>query len=503
MPRWLLLSLAAVALQAAMIRGVVVENQTGRPLARALVTVQPVAGTPGAPISVRTNVYGAFEFPPLAPGAYLVTASRRAFATLQYGQKRWKAAGVPVVLDEAASATLSLRLPRFGSIAGTVVDENDVGLPEHEVLAYRNTRPPQMVAHATTDDRGMYRLWGLEPGSYLVRTAAKKGDEDSYLPTFARETSRVEEARPVDVELDRQTDDVNVRPFPGRLSSIAGQAYTGSQLPVTVTLVSDMGSQSTVSDSSGNFHFESVGPGVYELYAQAPADRRGGGMQAAFLPLVVDREHTDARLRLGPLADVQILVEDTRGQPVDFTLFQVLARRKDLSGDGKPETLRPNRGHVPLHPGRWDLALNPTAGYYVAKFSVVQGENAGRGRADGWNEIAAAGGPFAVQFVLSPNPGVVRGAVTGANHEPVAGAPVYLEAYDLDARRRLADLRVVRTDMQGKYQFYGLPPGNYRILGTFEYQSPDSAALDAAGARTVKVEESRDVALDLELYVLR
>jgi len=502
MPKWLLLSLAAGALQAAVIRGVVVENQTGRPLARALVTVQPVAGTAGAPLSVRTNVYGAFEFPPLAPGAYLVTASRRAFATLQYGQKRWKAAGVPVILDEAGTVALSLRLPRFGSIAGTVVDENDVGLPEHEVMAYRNTRPPQLVTHAVTDDRGMYRLWGLEPGAYLVRTAAKKGDEDSYLPTFARETSRVEDARPIEVELDLQTDDVVVRPFPGRLSSVAGQALTSSQVPVTVTLVSDMGSQSTVSDSSGNFHFDSIGPGLYELYAQAPSDRRvGGGLQAAFLPLLVDRERAEAHLRLGPLADLQILVEDTQGQPVDFTLFQVMARRKDLSGDGKPETLRPNRGHVSLLPGRWDLALTPTAGYYVAKFSAIQSDNAGRDRADGWNEIAAAGGPLTVQFVLSPHPGVVRGAVTGANREPVAGAPVYLEPYDPAARKRLADLRVTRTDMQGKYRFYGLPPGDYRILGTFEYQSPDSAAMDAAAARSVKVEESRDVALDLELYV--
>ena len=228
MPKWLLLllavsALATGALQAAIIRGVVVEHQTGRPLARALVTVQPVAGTAGAPLSVRTNLYGAFEFPPLAPGAYLVTASRRAFAPMQYGQKRWKSAGIPIVLDDTGAAALSLRLQRFGSIAGTVVDENDVGLPEHEVMAYRNTRPPQLAAHATTDDRGMYRLWGLEPGSYLVRTAAKKGDEDSYLPTFARETSRLEESRPIEVELDRQADDVTVRPFPGRLSSVAGQ----------------------------------------------------------------------------------------------------------------------------------------------------------------------------------------------------------------------------------------------------------------------------------------
>ena len=327
MPKWLLLPgrlLAAGALHAAVIRGVVVENQTGRPLARALVTVQPVAGTAGAPLSVRTNVYGAFEFPPLAAGAYLVTASRRAFATLQYGQKRWKSAGVPVVLDEAGTATLSLRLPRFGAIAGTVVDENDVGLPEHEVMAYRNTRPPQLVTHAITDDRGMYRLWGLEPGTYLVRTAPKKGDEDSYLPTFARETARVEEARPIEVELDRQTDDVNVRPFPGRLSSVAGQALSSPQVPVTVTLVSDMGSQTTLSDTSGNFHFDSIGPGLYELYAQAAVrSARGGSCRPPFCRWSWIASAPKRTCAWAPSPTSRSWWKTLQGRPVDFTSFQV------------------------------------------------------------------------------------------------------------------------------------------------------------------------------------
>ena len=518
MAKWLLLWLAASALEAAVIRGVVVENQTGRPLARALVTVQPVAGTPGAAQSARTNLYGAFEFSPVAAGAYLVTASRRGFATLEYGQKRWKAAGVPIVVDESGTAALNLRLPRLGAITGWVVDENDVGLPEHEVMAYRNTRPPQLAAHAVSDDRGMYRLWGLEPGSYLVRTGPKKSDEDSYLPTFARETGRVEDARTVEVELDRQTDDVIVRPFPGRLSTVAGQAYATGQVPVTVTLVSDMGSVSAVTDTTGNFHFDSIAPGLYELNAQARSDRPvrvgvqagggvlvAGGLQAAFLPLVVDRERVDVRFNLGPLADLQVLVEDIQGQPLDLTLFQLRARRKELSGDGSPQNLRPNRGHVPLVPGRWDLALVPTSSYYVTKFSVAQSEPGQRGRADGWNEIAVASGPATVRFVLSPHPGAVRGAVTGAmsgtGREPVAGAPVYLEPYDAASRKRLGDARMARTDMQGKYGFYGLPPGDYRILATFEYQSPDSEAMDAAAAPMVKVEESRDAALDLVLYV--
>jgi hypothetical protein len=505
MPKWLLLALVTGTLDAAVIRGVVVEHQTGKPLARALVVVQPVAGTPGATLSARTNPYGAFEFPPLAAGAYLVSASKRSFAPLQYGQKQWKSAGVPVILEEAATPFLSLRLQRFGAIAGVIADENDVGLPEHDVVVFRNTRPPQLAGRGRTDDRGMYRIGGLEPGSYVVRTIGKQYDEGGYVPTFSKETARLDEAHAVDVNLDQQVEDANVRPFPGQLFLVAGQAITSPPAQVTLTLISDMGSETTVSDAAGNFRFNPQAPGPYELYAQAQGnDRRGGGTTAGYRTLLLDRDRADNRINLGALPDVRFLFEDTKGQPVDLRKVQVLARRKDLSGDGATESYRPAPGTLKLLPGRWDLSVTPSASYYAASFSGPGNEGAQRGRADGWNEMVLAGpGPETVKFVLSPTPATVHGVVSDASHDPVTGVPVFLEAYDPDSRKRLMDVRVTRTDTQGRYQFYGLAPGAYRMLSSFEFQMPDSAALDAANARTVKLEEGRDLPVDLDQYMIR
>ncbi|SPE43072.1 hypothetical protein SBA3_790024 [Candidatus Sulfopaludibacter sp. SbA3] len=49
--RWILLLLPCIggSLQCAIIRGVVVENQTGKPLSRSQVTAQPIGGTPVEP----------------------------------------------------------------------------------------------------------------------------------------------------------------------------------------------------------------------------------------------------------------------------------------------------------------------------------------------------------------------------------------------------------------------------------------------------------------------
>ena len=93
--------------------------------------------------------------------------------------------------------------------------------------------------------------------------------------------------------------------------------------------------------------------------------------------------------------------------------------------------------------------------------------------------------------------------MTASGHEPVPGAPVYLEMIDIETRKRLIDVREVRTDIQGRYQFVGLSPGNYRLVATFEFQAPDPATMESAGDRTVPVEEGRDTPLDLDLYVIR
>jgi hypothetical protein len=452
---------------------------------------------------VRTDAHGAFEIGPLAAGAYLVLASRRAFAPTQYGQKQWKSAGTPVVLEENAATFLTIRLQRFGAISGTVLDENDVGLQEHDVVAYRNTRPPTLAARGKTDDRGVYRIGGLEPGQYLIRTVGKRYDEGDYLPTFSRETARVDEARPVDVQLDQESIDAHVRPFPGRLYTLAGRAVTTPQVQVSLSLVSDLGTENVVSDSQGNFKFPPTPYGMYELYATAQTNRRYNGLvtglSAGYQLFSLDRDTPDHRIPLGALPELRLAVQDTQGQPMDLRTVQILYRHKDLSGEGKTETLRAPEGTVTLPPGRYEFTLAPSTNYFTAAFS---GPGSGRNRPDGWNEVVL-NGPGDLKFVLSPHPATVHGVARNAMHEPVPGVPVFLEAYDTETRRRVADVRAIRSDTRGQFEFYGLAPGHYRLLSTFEFQMPDQIQMDAANPRLIRIDEAQNFEADLDLYVIR
>ena len=487
---------------AASVRGMVVENQTGHPLARTLVVAAPVAGTSGAAQSTRTNLYGAFALENLPPGAFVISAARKGFAPIQYGQKQWKSAGLPVILEENQKIDIEIRLPRLGAITGRILDENDVGMADHEVVVYHLAKPPQLVANATSDDRGVYRIGSLEPGDYLVRSAARVFEEGSYVPTFFHDVSAVDQARVLEVTLDQQVEDISIHPTPGRLFEFGGSAVCPIMRDATLnlTLVSDMGKTSmTAEPVNGKFRFPPQPPGKYELNLQ------GTGTTIpcyGYQELEIDRDLTDIRISGTQMPLLRTLLEDSRGGRIDPRLIQMLARRKELSGPGSQQKIDLGGDTIRLLPGRWEFALQPAPGYYPLRF--LANGNAAADRADGWNEdyVVSGNGVNSIKFVLSNAPGSVHGNVTLGN-QAAAGAPVFLENSGLPSARRLHEMTMVRTDTHGNYQFAGLAPGSYRLLASFEYQSPTSSEFDRAGAVTIQVEEARDVSKDLSLFVER
>jgi Carboxypeptidase regulatory-like domain len=497
---------AAVALpwfaHAAVIRGMVVENQTGHPLARTVVVAAPVAGTSGGAKSARTDLYGGFVFEDLAGGAYLISAARKGFATVHYGQKQWKSAGLPVILEENQRMQLEIRLPRLGAIAGRVVDENDVGMPDHDVVVYRIAKPPLLVARTTSDDRGMYRIGSLEPGTYVVRTVARMYEEGGYLPTFYRDVSTIDQAHMLEVTLDQQVDDIAVRPTPGRLFKLAGIASVPQMRDsvITMTLVSDMGKETTVAETpSGKFQFNPQAPGKYELNLHAV---NGSFQYYGYQEFEIDRDLTDIRIYGTQAPILRTLLEDSRGGRVDFQQMQMFARRKELSGSGERQKIDLSADSVRLPPGRWEFALDVSPALYASRF--LTNGNPVSDRADGWNEDMIVSGVSVntVKFVLANSPGTVHGAVTLGTQQAL-GAPVFLESSEIEPGRRFKEPFMVRTDTRGQYQFSGLAPGEYRLLATFEYQSPAAADFDLARAVTIKIEESRDLQKDLDLFVAR
>ncbi len=472
-----------------------VEHQTGKPLSRVLMKLMPLPGVSAEVLTTHTDPYGAFAFSNVPAGAWLLSAARHDYVTVQYGQKQWTSAGQPIVLDDAAGVFLNIRMPRFGAITGRVLDENEVGIPNQPVVAYRNSQPPELLGKGTADEQGRFRIYGLAPGSYLVRSAPWEDETISYLPTFSKESTNAEEARQVEVALDQDIDRIDIKPVRGALVEVSGSVSPALPKEVVLTFATDLGRE--ITKTAGAFRFGSVPPGVYEMYAEAPGD--------ATCPVLGVWQEVDLRrphpihLNVPCMNTTFVSIVGKNGQQVDAGQFQILARRVDRAGVGEIQEITIERRGISLLPGRWQVMLKTPPNYYVAQLNEGS-VNSGRQRADGWNELNLTR-PSYIRFVVSTGPGGVHGQVTGVAHEAVSGAPVYLEPIDAQSGKRIGDLRAAICDTRGQYHFYGLAPGQYRILATFEYQSPRAEEMERSG-KTITISENSDKDLGLDLFVL-
>ncbi len=155
------------------ISGSVVDAATDAPVRRAIVTVQ---GAMGQARSVVTDDEGRFHVGALPAGRYDVVARKVAYLDATYGASRPGRPGTPVRLDDGESVALTVPMSRGAVFEGTVRDESGAPMPDVDVYALDPARLPALgriqgnplVLTAKTDDRGVYRIFGVPPGEYVI-----------------------------------------------------------------------------------------------------------------------------------------------------------------------------------------------------------------------------------------------------------------------------------------------------------------------------------------------
>ena len=442
-----------------------IEKRTGYSLSRATLTLEPIPLAGQQIRTVKTGDKGQFVFGPLPGGAYLLKATRRGFLPFQYGQRRWDAAGAAIVVQGDEVISVSLPMSRYGALVGTVRDSNEVGIADQDVAAYSTTQPPRFVARGKSDERGVFRITGLEPGTYLVRTTGNNDEELSYLPTFSRQTLRVEEARPLTVYEEEDTLDADVRGIQGKLYDLTGSAPTPPNFLVTVTLASDLG---RLFSNGPAFRFPALAPGHYEIYAEAREIPPGTRALGGYAELLIERNISNYALPMTEVHESQFVL-DGAGPSVSTI---GLVRRKDSAGTGPVQALMLNTvTNVLLFPGQWQVQVTAPPGFYVSHFG---GPRSNSGRPEGWNDFQVVYGSRS-NVTLSTGAGAVHGAIRNGS-AVVGGAPVFPETWDPVA------------------------PGDYRVLSTYDYAAPGPSLFDFGSARVLRIEKSSDSQVDLDLW---
>jgi hypothetical protein len=173
------------------VAGQVIDGTTKKPIGGAVVTIStpgPAPAPPNAPpgtpagttlvrrAAVISNADGRFVFRDLPAGAYVVTATRMPYAGGATGRRRPGGPSRTFTLAEGARVTDAvIPMWRMGSISGSVRDDRGEPAIGVSVWAFRRAMIGGRLeltfsggAVEATDDRGHYRLIGLQPGSYVV-----------------------------------------------------------------------------------------------------------------------------------------------------------------------------------------------------------------------------------------------------------------------------------------------------------------------------------------------
>lgn len=467
-------------LPGAVLMGEVVDGETGRGLARAVVTIE----RDGHILNVVTDDEGRYLFSRLPEGRYRVSAVRARYLPGWYGQEHPGASGLHVTLTSGLwLSDVDIRLWAPAVISGDVRTRMGDPVPAITVTAYRRTVTPGVArltpaGSAETDDLGRYRIHGLVPGSYVVGTSPAQVDLDAlngvFTPQYFPGADAAAWAIPVDAQSGFDFGAVNFV-----LSIVDGLPVTGTIRTLAGSDAGTAGARVTISAPQVTFSHE---PLVHRQLAQVQADAEGRFVFPAVPPGTWEVE---ALGEAGSWARQVIRVADTPPDPMTMTLEP--AARIDGRLNLQQRTTRPIDLSRPLEvtldplfdlPGNTPLSRSVRIGESFAIGGLLPGAYQIRieGLPSGLTLDAMTANGINVldqPLVVSEQTAVTNVQVTlGDTMTQLLGtiarrdirAPVSASVVVFPADPSLTGphrRRVVRVGPDGAFVVFNLPPGDY------------------------------------------
>lgn len=473
-------------------------NESGQPLAGAQVYVRPTNAEGLSVMQTKTNREGVFEFSGLQRGSYTVYAAMSAYIP------KSPEAG-PVVSENSDAVTLVLI--KGGVITGTVTNsKNDPVVAiaiRVEKVTEENGRPSaRSRLENITDDRGVYRVYGLSAGTYIVWADGSANysptgvnafsvDMPTYAPSSTRET-----ADQISVRVGEETSNVDIRYRGEHGSTISGTVKgtrTGDRgFSVSLTSLADNGLRwnEYFQDVSGEFAFEGIPDGDYLLVATAYWNERDRGLSETMALSVRGSDFEGIELTAAPLASISgtVVLKELR-EPVpdctdksrpQFSDTTVSAWHRVIqSADKKkPQFVWRARGETPNQQGNLTFQGLAASEYYFSARLIWEQwylqsiafvpTTPGAKPTDAtrsWT-MAKAGEQFSgLTFTLAQGAALVRGKITLAEGQTLPGK---LSIYLVPAEAAQAEdvLRYfagpVNTD--GGFWLHNVAPGRYWMV---------------------------------------
>lgn len=558
----------------ATITGIVVDDAADpKPVRRVVVSLSGADLKPSR--GAITDDDGKFTIANLPAGRFTLTAARAAFVTSMYGAKRPGRPGTAIAVGDGQHVDVRVTIWRGAAIAGVVRDERGLPVEGMRVTA-TPSRPPASTLltltnnGALTNARGEYRIFGLEPGIYVVSVkpmatssgvliALQDADVDAafdairahstappmgavstgaanghalvpfdYAPIFFPGTPRRSLATPIPLGagqeadgIDLQLERVNTSTIEGIVVAPGGQPLSGAFVQLTPSpgaYVTDTTRPITAyAGRDGRFSIPQLAPGDYDLLATgsisgaSDSDSSGprAGLWAHASVSIAGGDLRELTLSLlpGALVEGQLRLETTPSGAAalpDVSKWRVaLVVPEELHRKyGTPQwTMTTASGGSVAADGTFALSsIAPVTqamtvfgpevrdGTWRIKSAILNG----RDLLDRPFDLAAGTGGTLVVTATTKH-STATGRLQTSSGAPASDVFVIAFAKDASlwgpgARR----VRAVRPDVDGRYHFDDLPPGEYRIAAVTdvdpdEWQDPTflAALVPASVAFTV------------------
>ncbi|MDQ6653778.1 MAG: carboxypeptidase-like regulatory domain-containing protein [Acidobacteriota bacterium] len=487
-----------------------VTTENGEPLPNATVYLR--GSTPlFQPRMVAADGNGNFQFSALDPLLYGILAMAPGYVAPMRDPDN------PAAYYRVGDS-VSISLVKGGVVTGTVLSSSGDPVVEVSVRAMlirdAGGQQPKYTAYGSsmvTDDRGVYRIYGLLPGTYVISAGGRGsftvnvfgGDAPTYAPSSTRDT-----ASEIAVRAGEETSGIDIR-YRGEPGHIVSGSVTGltdpnspHQTNINLMQISNglpQASAYTVqAPNSKGFTFYGVADGEYDLTAQyfiVPGEYTTSEPRRV---TVKDADITGIELTLKPLASISghVTLETSdalecknKRQPL-FSETLVMARRNEKStpkDQGRPLSFSlaqgsPNKsGDFVLRnlaPGQYSLNAR-----FFAKYWYLRSINRDTSSAPpGGQKVGPASRPTeaaarnainlnfgelikGMTLTLAEGAASLRGMIklaAGENLPPM----VYLHLVPAEKENAEDVLRffVAEINYDGTFAFNNLPPGRYWAL---------------------------------------
>ena len=430
-----------------------------------------------------TNVAaGAYQIAPIAPSFVVANASSSIGSNVSNGRSL-------ILAERETVRNVDFALTRGGVISGRVTDSEGQPLIEQPidltvVSDDGKTSVGQMLLPGPqTDDRGIYRAFGLPKGKYLVSVGRRQrgffgGASSDYRQTFHPAVTDAAKASIIEVTEGSEATNVDITVTNNPTSdtfSISGRIVdgtTGEPLARVVlglqTRNSSVSSRDWGSNQSGEFRFQNLLPGKYSIYVEPQLNSE---VRAEPLAVeVIDRDVTGLVMKTIRSASVSgVLVFENSdaksnvGKPGQLELQTFVLTEDQEGGRARQVSVKPDAsfrvGGLPAGRAFFVIMSNAAKG-----FRIVRVERDGALQQRGM-EIKDGEAVTGVRLVTRVGSGSVRGVVKAEGGElPVPPRlQVWLSVPGEEGINPFGAMVQPQVDLRGHFLIEKLAPGDYEV----------------------------------------